>query len=550
MVYTSIDEFLRGHGLTGKRDLATLFDTLRESQDGAKELMGRELTREEADVWSMRWKTSRVQVNLHIGTVANLHSSALTAATMERERLSGHGPSGLPTSPSLSSSWPSSLIAPLQWSRPSSSTPLSASSSPWSAATTVVLSRKFSKRRRVSEGSSYSSKETSERERWTSVLGRLLEGTGTPISGWLARSRSPSALLGAGRRVSTLRSRVRALRSLLLWIWERQGLRFYFTPFPLVDYLQELVEQGKSRGSIKAAKSAASFGEYVAGIEERDRVTRSVIFQSLYAEILASASPGAAPGPAPRPLITLLWALENAISDTTLPHFIQVMGWWKCLQAALRHDDHRGIRPRDLVVSAGSLRGELWRSKTTGSDKMVKSRPIIITPMAYVHDTGWLLVGWQLLLDLCASPRDFLLPTPTCGATSAALSPLTHRDATTLSSHLMSHLRRPDHKGLPLLHACTASGYLLEATQRPCFPAHGCLLPGGLRVRSRPAGWLAGARRCCLCSTSTREGQPDSVSCSGCHCMRRSTLRAGGVRGFTGSCYVVAQSWGFRGRDR
>ena len=170
-----------------------------------------------------------------------------------------------------------------------------------------------------------------------------------------------SALLGAGRRASTLRSRVRALRSLLLWIRERHGLRFYFTPFPLIDYLQELVEQGKSRGSIKAVKSAASFGEYVAGIDERDRVTKSVIFQSLYAEILASASPGAALGPAPRPFITLLWALENAVSDSSLPLFIRVMGWWKCLQAwaALRHDDHREIsllRSIPCVASCGAPR--------------------------------------------------------------------------------------------------------------------------------------------------------------------------------------------------
>ena len=261
---------MRGHGQTGKRDLATLFDSLKESQPGARELMGRELTREEADVLSMRWKSSRVQVNLHIGTVANLHSSALTAATMERERVSGPGSSCLRTSSSLSTSLPSSLVAPLLWSRPSSSAPLSTSSSTWSAAANVVLSRKCSKKRRVAEGCVGASKEASERERWTTVLGQLLEGTGTPISGWLARSRSPSALLGAGRRVSTLRSRVRSLRSLLLWIWERQGLRFYFTPFPLVDYLQELVEQGKSRGAVK---SAASFGEYVAGIDERDRVT-------------------------------------------------------------------------------------------------------------------------------------------------------------------------------------------------------------------------------------------------------------------------------------
>ena len=101
--------------------------------------MGRELTREEADVWSMRWKSSRVQVNLHIGTVADLHSSALTAATMERERLSGHDPSCLPTSSSLFSSLPSSLNAPLLWSRPSSSKHFLTSSSPWCSAAKVIF---------------------------------------------------------------------------------------------------------------------------------------------------------------------------------------------------------------------------------------------------------------------------------------------------------------------------------------------------------------------------------------------------------------------------
>ena len=121
MVYSGMEECWRGNGLTGKRDLATLFDSLKDSQEGARELMGRELTREEADVWSMRWKSSRVQVNLHIGTVANLHSSALTATTMERERVTGPGSAGLRTPTSFSTSLPSSLVAPLQWSHPSSS---------------------------------------------------------------------------------------------------------------------------------------------------------------------------------------------------------------------------------------------------------------------------------------------------------------------------------------------------------------------------------------------------------------------------------------------
>ena len=97
-------------------------------------------------------------------------------------------------------------------------------------------------------------------------------------------------------------------------------------------------------------------------------------------------------------MVLLFGGSVGLFSDSTLPPFIRVIWWWRCLQAwaALRHDDQRRIRPRDLVVSAGSLRGELWRLRTTGRDKMVKSRPIIIPPMSYVHVSGWLLVGWHL----------------------------------------------------------------------------------------------------------------------------------------------------------
>ena len=181
---------LRCHGLTGYKDLVTLYDSLNYSREGARELMGRELIRGEADVWSRRWKSSRVQVNLHIGTVANLHSSALTAATMEEECLSGTNLSCLLTSSYSSSFLPSSLPAPLLWSRPSPSAHSTASYSPWRPSA---------------------------------------KSTGTSISGLLARSGPSIALLGAGWRVIMLRSGVIALWSLLLLVGVCQGLRFYYT---------------------------------------------------------------------------------------------------------------------------------------------------------------------------------------------------------------------------------------------------------------------------------------------------------------------------------
>ena len=189
--------------------------------------------------------------------------------------------------------------------------------------------------------------------------------------------------------------------------------------------LYALIEQGKSRGSVKAAKSISSFGKYVAGIEEQVRVTRSVIFLSLYAVILFSALLGKASGHAPRPWETLLWVLRNAFSESSLPLLISVIGLLESLRAwvSLHHDDQRGIRPGGLVVSAGSLHGEVWRSKAAGCDKMVQSRPIVIPPMSNMHDSGWPLDGRDLRLDFCTSLRGFLIPTSIGGATSSALAP-------------------------------------------------------------------------------------------------------------------------------
>ena len=341
--------------------------------------MGRELIREEADVWSREWKSSRVQVNMHICTVANLHSSAFTEATMEEECLSGINLSCLLTSSYSSSFLPSSLTAPLLWSRPSPSAHSTALYSPWRPSA---------------------------------------KSTCTSISGLLARSGPSIVLLGAGWRVIKLRSGVIALSSLLLLVGMCQGLRFYCPRFSLIDYFQGLFEQCKSRGSVKAARSTSSFGKYVAGIEERVRVTRSVIFLSLYAVILFTALLDEASGHAPRPLGTLIWVLGNAISDSSLPLLISVIGLLESLRewASLHHDDQRGIRPGDLVVSAGSLHGVVWRFKATGWDKMVQSRPIVIPPMSNVHDSGWLLDGRDLLVDFCTSLRGFLLPTSVGGA--------------------------------------------------------------------------------------------------------------------------------------
>ena len=57
--------------------------------------------------------------------------------------------------------------------------------------------------------------ETSERRRWASKLGKLISTTPTPAATLLARTTEALDRLETGRRVNTLRSRVRCLRRFL-----------------------------------------------------------------------------------------------------------------------------------------------------------------------------------------------------------------------------------------------------------------------------------------------------------------------------------------------
>ena len=81
--------------------------------------------------------------------------------------------------------------------------------------------------------------------------------------------------------------------------------------------------------------------------------------------------------------------------------------------STLRFDDHRGLLPRDFIVSSTGLQARLTRSKVSGSDKHLNFRTVIIHSSAYIQRRDWLAVGWNLLLKGAPHERDYLLPAPT-----------------------------------------------------------------------------------------------------------------------------------------
>ena len=190
--------------------------------------------------------------------------------------------------------------------------------------------------------------------------------------------------VAAGRRALTLRARVYKLRVFFTWLFKERGQRFPRVVEHILDYLTFVSDSRCTRSSLISTKASLCFLEFVAGVPLQEQLTKSPLFVNLYKELLCTKGARVLPRQAPRPFLVLLAAMETYLLDSSRPIFLRVHCWWKLVECwgVLRHADHRGFIPRDpslFIVRDGSLRATLVRSKTTGPDKLVKSRPVFIS---------------------------------------------------------------------------------------------------------------------------------------------------------------------------
>ena len=256
--------------------------------------------------------------------------------------------------------------------------------------------------------------EEMERARWVEALSTLLRATETPMGKMLVEKPQTAQLLGAGRRVTTLRSRVRLARRYLAWL----SINFE-VPFPtklehMVDYFKVRASEPCTRGTLKNTHRSFSFLEEVAGMPRTKCVTENPLYQVLYHELLSKAAPGRATRQAPRMPVAMLRSIEQlVVNENELP-YIRLYSWWTLLQnwATLRFDDHRGIEFASVKVSQLGLQARLSRSKTTGSDKTVLCRPVVVDAICYVSEPNWLQSGWTIMKQIADFERDYLMPAP------------------------------------------------------------------------------------------------------------------------------------------
>ena len=201
--------------------------------------------------------------------------------------------------------------------------------------------------------------EEMERARWIEALATLLRATQTPMGRMLIDKPQTAQLLGAGRSVTILRSRVRLARRYLAWL----SITFE-VPFPtelehMVDYFRVRASEPRTRGTLKNTHRSFTFLEEVAGMPKTECVTENPLYQVLYHELISKAAPGRSTRQASRMLVAMLGAIEQRVVDEGELPYIRLYSWWT----------HRGIEFASVRVSQLGLQARLTRSKTTGSDK-------------------------------------------------------------------------------------------------------------------------------------------------------------------------------------
>ena len=206
--------------------------------------------------------------------------------------------------------------------------------------------------------------ETAERDRWIQLLANLLRSTDTPMGKLIRENPSNIQLLGGGRRAGTLRSRVRSVQKFLGWLIASHGVSFPVHWRQMTEYLQVRYSEPCVRGSLKLVHSSYIFLQEVAGIE--DKLTDSSMYVVALKELVSQAIPGKPPRQAPRFPTILLAAFEDMVLAVDRPVFIRVLSWWLLVQSwgTLRFDDHRGLLPREFLVTSTGLQARLTRSES------------------------------------------------------------------------------------------------------------------------------------------------------------------------------------------
>jgi hypothetical protein len=197
---------------------------------------------------------------------------------------------------------------------------------------------------------------------------------------------------------------------------------------------------------------------------------------------------------APQVPVTMVMALEEMVTDVTQPTYWRMLAWWRLLKVwgVLRFDDHRGLVPKRMRMSAAGLAATLVRTKTSGAGKKVEELPMFVSSEAFLRQQTWLAVGFDLWGKVSLD-RDFFLCLPTSDWMGARLLQAKYADGLAMSRGLTAKLTFRQEEGAALILPAGVERFWSEHSERATLPSWAATL-------NFPQSWLDnlgrwGARR-------------------------------------------------------
>ncbi len=254
-------------------------------------------------------------------------------------------------------------------------------------------------------------------------------------------ARAVLSMVAAGRRASTLRTRYRAWVNFTRWLQAAHNVNWPTDWRTLLEYLRIRVSEPCGRQTILGLYYATTFWERAAGVH----LTNDPLWKAAVEEMLSMVAGRAghrASISAQPPLLRHLQLLEGLVCDIGEPNWLRAYAAWKLIQAwcAFRFDDHRGAAPRDIEASETHFVFLLRRTKTTGMGKKVELRRVPLSLEAYLVESQWMSVGLQLIREMGADGRDYLMPSPEKGLSIARGCELTYQEAAGWSRSLYAKI--------------------------------------------------------------------------------------------------------------
>ena len=254
------------------------------------------------------------------------------------------------------------------------------------------------------------------------IIGKQLEACGMPIMQILAGSSAPERLLGrlgAGKRLGTLRQKVRVFRSMSLFMQAAHGKCFPSRPIELLDYVFERGLEPCGPSIPLSILSCVAFYEELGGRKVEDRIAGLSFVKALIGDLRLElvVTRGVVKKKASQFLSVTICSWELEVMDEGRTDPLRLLAWGKLVSvwAALRTSDKSGIPAERMRMICGNLIGDITTTKTTGAGKKVGCVCFAVSGDAWFLVDHWLKTGWQLFCKHL-KPRPFFLPLPTkCG---------------------------------------------------------------------------------------------------------------------------------------